>query len=44
MYVKKLLERGIFERPAVAGNAVTSGQLSLLLQGKADFGALQKAL
>lgn len=32
MYIKKL-EQGTFERPAVRGNAVTSGQLSLLLQG-----------
>ena len=32
MYIKKL-EQGTFERPAVPGNAVTSGQLSLLLQG-----------
>jgi transposase len=32
MYVKKL-ERGTFERPSLAGNAITSSQLSLLLQG-----------
>jgi len=32
MYIKKL-EQGTFERPAVPGNAVTSGQLSLLLHG-----------
>jgi transposase len=32
MYVKKL-ERGAFERPMLAGNGLTSGQLSLLLQG-----------
>ncbi len=32
MYVKKL-ERGTFERPLLAGSAITSGQLSLLLQG-----------
>jgi len=43
MYIKKL-EQGTFERPAVPGNAVTSGQFSLLLQEKAGFGALQKAL
>jgi transposase len=32
MYVKKL-ERGTFERPVLAGNGITSSQLSLLLQG-----------
>jgi len=32
MYVKKL-ESGTFERPLLGGNAITSGQLSLLLQG-----------
>ncbi len=32
MYIKKL-ERGTFERPKLAGNAVTSSQLILLLQG-----------
>ena len=32
MYIKKL-ERGTFERPILAGNSITSGQLSLLLQG-----------
>lgn len=32
MYIKKL-ERGTFERPVLSGNAVTSSQLSLLLQG-----------
>lgn len=32
MYVKKL-ERGTFERPRQAGNAITSSQLTLLLQG-----------
>lgn len=32
MYIKKL-EKGTFERPALVGNAITSSQLSLLLQG-----------
>lgn len=32
MYFKKL-ENGIFERPLLGGNAITSGQLSLLLRG-----------
>jgi transposase len=32
MYVKKL-EKGTFERPTLAGNSITSSQLSLLLQG-----------
>ena len=32
MYVKKL-EQGTFERPRLLGNAVTSSQLTLLLQG-----------
>lgn len=32
MYIKKL-ELGTFERPRLAGNAITSGQLTLLLQG-----------
>jgi transposase len=32
MYVKKL-ERGTFERPRLAGNAITSSRLTLLLQG-----------
>lgn len=32
MYIKKL-ERGTFERPVLAGNAITSSQLTLLLQG-----------
>lgn len=32
MYIKKL-ERGTFERPVLTGNGITSGQLSLLLQG-----------
>ncbi len=32
MYVKKL-ERGTFERPALAGNSITDRQLGLLLQG-----------
>jgi len=32
LYIKKL-EQGTFERPALSGNAVTSSQLSLLLQG-----------
>ena len=32
MYIKKL-EQGTFERPVLPGNAVSSGQLSLLLQG-----------
>lgn len=32
MYVKKL-EQGTFERPKLNGNAISSGQLSLLLQG-----------
>lgn len=32
MYIKKL-EQGTFERPVLNGNAVSSSQLSLLLQG-----------
>jgi transposase len=32
MYIKKL-EKGTFERPSLSGNAITSSQLSLLLQG-----------
>ena len=32
MYIKKL-EQGTFERPRTAGNAITSAQLTLLLQG-----------
>lgn len=32
MYITKL-EQGTFERPVLPGNAVSSGQLSLLLQG-----------
>lgn len=32
MYVKKL-EQGTFERPRLSGTAITSGQLTLLLQG-----------
>ena len=32
LYIKKL-ERGTFERPVLAGNVITSGQLNLLLQG-----------
>lgn len=32
MYVKKL-EQGTFERPRLTGSAITSGQLTLLLQG-----------
>ena len=32
MYIKKL-EQGTFERPVLSGNAVTSSQLTLLLQG-----------
>lgn len=32
MYIKKL-EKGTFERPALSGSAITSSQLSLLLQG-----------
>lgn len=32
MYVKKL-ERGTFERPRLSGSAITSGELTLLLQG-----------
>ena len=32
MYVKRL-ERGTFERPRIPGTAVTSTQLTLLLQG-----------
>jgi len=32
MYVKKL-EKGTFERPILPGSAITSSQLSLLLQG-----------
>lgn len=44
LYIKKL-EQGTFERPALSGNAVTSGQLShTLTEGKACFGELQKAL
>ena len=42
MYIKKL-ERGTFERPKLGGNAISSSQLTLLLQGgKAGFGTLQK--
>lgn len=32
MYIKKL-EKGTFERPVLAGDAITSSQLGLLLQG-----------
>ncbi len=32
MYIKKL-EKGTFERPVLPGSAITSSQLSLLLQG-----------
>jgi len=32
MFIKKL-ESGTFERPALTGTAITSGQLGLLLQG-----------
>ncbi|MEB2785246.1 IS66 family insertion sequence element accessory protein TnpB [Algoriphagus persicinus] len=36
MYIKKL-EQGTFERPELSGNAVSSGQLSLLFRGLGWF-------